>query len=84
MVAIFDFLIKYWYLFLIITIFLLFALAGYYLDEKYRFMKEKESQEIKDSPKQINDQKQNLTSLMNKQMANPDFDLPEEKKIEQL
>ena len=75
---------EYWYVFLIITIFLLLALAGYYLDEKYRFIKEitiKDEQKVKDI---TNSPKKTLTSMMNSQMNNPDFEVPEEKDIEKL
>ena len=68
------FLSKNYIIFIIITIFLIFALVGYLVDTKNLNTKDtnqnKEDEPKEDSPKE---ETETLTSMMNRQMNNPDI-----------
>lgn len=68
------FLSKNYIIFIIITIFLIFALVGYLVDTKNLNTKDtnqnKEAEPKEDSPKE---ETETLTSMMNRQMNNPDI-----------
>lgn len=68
------FLSKNYIIFIIITIFLIFALVGYIVDTKNLNTKDtnqnKEDSPKEDSPKE---ETETLTSMMNRQMNNPDI-----------
>lgn len=68
------FLSKNYIIFIIITIFLIFALVGYIIDTKTINTKDT-SQNKEDEPKDetLKEETATLTSMMNRQMNNPDI-----------
>ena len=68
------FLSKNYIIFIIITIFLIFALVGYIIDTKTINTKDT-SQNKEDEPKDetLKEETETLTSMMNRQMNNPDI-----------
>ena len=67
------FLSKNYIIFIIITIFLIFALVGYIIDTKTINTKDT-NQNKEDEPKDetLKEETETLTSMMNRQMNNPD------------
>ena len=68
------FLSKNYIIFIIITIFLIFALVGYIIDTKTINTKDT-NQNKEDEPKDetLKEETETLTSMMNRQMNNPDI-----------
>lgn len=68
------FLSKNYIIFIIITIFLIFALVGYIIDTKTINTKDT-NQNKEDEPKAetLKEETETLTSMMNRQMNNPDI-----------
>lgn len=68
------FLSKNYIIFIIITIFLIFALVGYIVDTKTINTKDT-NQNKEDEPKDetLKEETETLTSMMNRQMNNPDI-----------
>ena len=68
------FLSKNYIIFIIITIFLIFALVGYIIDTKTintKDTKQNKEDELKDET--LKEETETLTSMMNRQMNNPDI-----------
>lgn len=68
------FLSKNYIIFIIITIFLIFALVGYIIDTKNLNTKDtNQNKDEKQKEEQPEEETETLTSMMNRQMNNPDI-----------
>lgn len=68
------FLSKNYIIFIIITIFLIFALVGYIIDTKTINTKDtKQNKEDEPKDETLKEETETLTSMMNRQMNNPDI-----------
>lgn len=68
------FLSKNYIIFIIITIFLIFALVGYIIDTKNLNTKDtNQNKDEKQKEEQKEEETETLTSMMNRQMNNPDI-----------
>lgn len=68
------FLSKNYIIFIIITIFLIFALFGYIIDTKTINTKDtKQNKEDEPKDETLKEETETLTSMMNRQMNNPDI-----------